>query len=756
VSAEGGGSDRSRLGWGVFALVLLAVILFRPVTQLLQPEPTGVKVILWHSQRGEERQVLEDLLRRFNDQNVGKVYVEPLGVPDNSFKDKLVRNIPRGSGPDVFIRPHNELGEFHDEKILRTIDRATLPFAPEAYLGKLLDGLSIEGSLYGYPLTYKGLFQFYNTELCPDGPPRDSTELEGWKQKLPSGVVPFVYDASNPFFHAPFFIGAGGTVFGDDGRTFTLFEEPGLTSYRWPGEWRRSGVLPPEPNYNEMIRLFQSGKAATIIVGPWYQPAGDIGTSGKWDVAPLFSIRGKPTGSFVTVEGVYVSAQTRHTQEAALVASFLAGTAGEKERFDRLGLPPVTRAAYDTLDAPGDRARQVAMVRVQRQSLEHGVVTPNSSRMAAVWTPATDLLAASIAGRDFEKAVGDARYMLARVDEPKPPPADWRPFGIALVVLLSMGTYFIAMQARRGIRGHEAMRAKLTGFHARAALPYLLPGLLAVLVLVFIPLIVGAGLSLYTHEHGTFTFTGLQNFGRILFPPLERAFQSRSFYFALGVTVLWTLTNVILHVSIGVVLALLLRPSWNRLRTMYRLLLILPWAIPNYITALMWKGMFNAQVGAVNVLLSPFGFEGYNWFDKFLTAFTANLVTNTWLGFPFMMVVTLGALQSIPSELEEAATLDGATRWQRFRLVIFPHVSPALLPAIILGSVWTFNMFNIIYLVSGGEPNSQTDILISEAYRWAFERGQRFGYAAAYSVLIFFFLLFYSRMTERLQKRGAS
>jgi len=376
--------------------------------------------------------------------------------------------------------------------------------------------------------------------------------------------------------------------------------------------------------------------------------------------------------------------------------------------------------------------------------------------MAAIWAPATDLLAASLAGRDFDQAVGDVRYMLGRIDEPKPPPADARPYGVVLVVLLSLGTYFLVMQVRRGIRGQEAMRARLTGFHARAALPYLLPGLLAVAVLVFAPLIVGAGISLYTHEHGSFTFSGLENFRRILFPPFERAFQSRSFYFALGVTVLWTLTNVVLHVTLGVLLALLLRPSWNRLRTMYRLLLILPWAIPNYITALMWKGMFNAQVGAVNVLLSPFGFEGYNWFDKFLPSFTANLVTNTWLGFPFMMVVTLGALQSIPGELEEAATLDGASRWQRFRLVIFPHVSPALLPAVILGSVWTFNMFNIIYLVSSGEPNSQTDILISEAYRWAFERGQQYGYAAAYSVLIFFFLLFYSRTTERLQRGGAS
>ncbi len=752
------GPGRSRLGWGVFTLVVLAVVLFRPVTQLLQPKPAGINIVVWHSQRGDERKTLEDLLRRFNKANEGRIYVTPLGVPDNSFKDKLVRNIPRGSGPDLFIRPHNELGEFHDESILLPIDPSKLPVAQDGYLDKLLAGLSIDGKLYGYPLTYKGLFQFYNKQLCPDGPPKDTKDLEAWSARMPEGTVPIVYDASNPFFHAPLLIGAGGKILGDDGKTFEIFEEPAVTSFRWPGQWKRSGVLPPEPNYNEMVRLFQSGKAATIICGPWFHPGGEIAKSGQWDIAPLFSVNGHPTGSFITVEGIYIAAQTEHPAQAAQVASFLSGPEGQKARFERLSLPPVSRAAYSTLvdDTSNEGKRRAKLVRVQRQSLEHGIVTPNSSRVAAMWTPATDLLSASLAGRDFNKSVEDSKYMLARVDEPKPPPADWRPYGIGLVVLLAIGTYLVAVQARRGIRGSEAMRAKLTGFHARAALPYLGPGLLAVALLVFAPLIVGAGLSLYTHEHGTFTFSGLQNFGKILFPPMERAFQSRSFYFALVVTILWTLTNVVLHVTLGVVMALLLRPAWNRLRTAYRLLLILPWAIPNYITALMWKGMFNAQVGAVNVLLSPFGLEGYNWFDKFLPAFTANLVTNTWLGFPFMMVVTLGALQSIPGELEEAATLDGATRWQRFRLVIFPHIRPALLPAIILGSVWTFNMFNIIYLVSGGEPNSQTDILISEAYRWAFERGQRFGYAASYSVLIFLFLLLYSRATERIQRRRAS
>ncbi|MCA9525804.1 MAG: sugar ABC transporter permease, partial [Myxococcales bacterium] len=159
-------------------------------------------------------------------------------------------------------------------------------------------------------------------------------------------------------------------------------------------------------------------------------------------------------------------------------------------------------------------------------------------------------------------------------------------------------------------------------------------------------------------------------------------------------------------------------------------------------------GMFNKQYGLINEVLGHLGVEPVGWFSSFWTAFAANLTTNTWLGFPFMMVVALGALQSIPADLEEAAEVDGASRWARFRHITLPLLKPALFPAVILGSIWTFNMFNIIYLVSGGQPEGATDILITEAYRWAFEQ-DRHGYAAAYSVLIFFILLAWSLLTQR-------
>ncbi|MFO0624117.1 MAG: sugar ABC transporter permease [Polyangiales bacterium] len=113
------------------------------------------------------------------------------------------------------------------------------------------------------------------------------------------------------------------------------------------------------------------------------------------------------------------------------------------------------------------------------------------------------------------------------------------------------------------------------------------------------------------------------------------------------------------------------------------------------------------------------------------------MATNAWLGFPFMMVVTIGALAGIPKDLYEAASVDGATPWQQFWKIAVPMLRPSLGPSVALGTIWTFNQFNVVFLVSGGEPDGETEILVSEAYRWAFTRQARYGYAAAYSVLIF-------------------
>jgi arabinogalactan oligomer/maltooligosaccharide transport system permease protein len=259
-------------------------------------------------------------------------------------------------------------------------------------------------------------------------------------------------------------------------------------------------------------------------------------------------------------------------------------------------------------------------------------------------------------------------------------------------------------------------------------------------VLVLSPLLVGLAISFFSNADGKLTYVGLGNYLDILTGSGGALECPGSFWFVLAVTVLWTAANISLHVLLGLTLALLLNQVQQRqprLSRAYRVVLILPWAVPSYVTALTWKAMFHRQFGAINALLETLGLPAIDWFSRWTTAFSANLLTNVWLGFPFMMVVSLGALAAVPGELYQAAAVDGATRFQQLRLITLPMLRPSLGPAIAMGAAWTFNMFNVVFLVSGGEPGGTTEILISEAYRWAFTRSAQYGYAAAYAVLIF-------------------
>jgi arabinogalactan oligomer/maltooligosaccharide transport system permease protein len=287
----------------------------------------------------------------------------------------------------------------------------------------------------------------------------------------------------------------------------------------------------------------------------------------------------------------------------------------------------------------------------------------------------------------------------------------------------------------------------------RSAVAFLAPAAVATFALVAAPFVIGIIIGFYDHHAGEWSGVGIDNFVEILSGGGRALEDPLNFWFILGVTVLWTAANIALHVTIGVALALALSRKWIFGRGIFRMLLILPWAIPNYITALMWKGMFNGEYGAINSLLHAAGLDGVSWFSSWSTAFAANVATNTWLGFPFMMVVALGALETIPRELYEAASVDGASAWQRFRHITLPHLRPALGPAVALGSIWTFNMFNVIYLVSGGKPNNSTNILVTDAYRWAFERNERYGMAAAYGTVIFLILLLWTVFGTRIVRR---
>lgn len=329
------------------------------------------------------------------------------------------------------------------------------------------------------------------------------------------------------------------------------------------------------------------------------------------------------------------------------------------------------------------------------------------------------------------------------------------------VVVLGLATLLFFTQ------GHARRTAKALREHADAY-AYVAPAMIGMLVLVFFPFFYGIGLAFTDttlfNESAPFRerWIGLDNFLAILgdFNIVTKSAEGtvvnyQNFYWTLMMTVIWTVTNVTVGVSFGFVLALALNTEGLRGKAIYRVLLILPWAIPNYITALVWRGMFHPQFGVINQMLQMFGLEPVAWFDGVVSAFMTGLVTNGWLSFPFMMVVILGALQSIPRDMYEAAEVEGATRWQQLKSITLPLLRPTLVPAVVLSVVWTFNMFNIIFLVSGGEPAGANEILITKAYKIAFEQYQ-YAYAAAYSTVIFVILLVYGYFQTRITRATES
>ncbi|MDF2473582.1 MAG: sugar transporter, inner rane subunit [Anaerocolumna sp.] len=285
-------------------------------------------------------------------------------------------------------------------------------------------------------------------------------------------------------------------------------------------------------------------------------------------------------------------------------------------------------------------------------------------------------------------------------------------------------------------------------------LPYLysFPTLLVIALIILFPILYTGYISLTNmnvYHWFDFRLIGFENYKNALL-----VFDS-GFLPALFRTVLWTALNMTLQMILAFFIALGLNAEGLKLKTLYKTILMFPWAMPGYVSILLWRmGMFNTEFGLLNQWLGALGLEDVQWLSQNIPAFLSCTAVNLWLALPFMIMTIDGALQSIDRSYYESAMMEGAGFFTRIRTITLPSLRFIIMPAVIMTAFTTFKQFDIVYLLTqqqGAKTGADIHTIITYAYEKAFMTNN-YGYSSAVSVLIFVILIGFSAFTRKDMK----
>lgn len=747
--------------WGV---ILQLMVVFGHVDPVSAAEQTTLH--LWHPMPAPSRAVLNDLIAEYEsmnpDINVHLLYKENEEV-------RMAYMSATGftsGGPDLLYGPSDFTGALVEMDIVKPLEDL---FSQEELAAFDPKGLTwYDNHLYqiGDELG-NHLALVYNKRLFAeaglDRPPNTLQELIEFGKKLTldsdgDGVVDqygLVWNFTEPFFFMPFYASFGGWVMDEDQKP-TLNNEAAVKAFKFVRDMRDvHGIIPIECDYDIADSKFNTGAAAMLINGAWSwakymeSPHVDFGLA----VLPINAETGLYPAPMIATKGYFMNPYLSGEREQQVLdlMKFLTSAEAQFEYATRLATIPTRLEVRHRTEIAEDPIIMTSIEQVSR-----GKAMPISPQMRAIWDamrPAyQNVLGGSMSpeeGAAYQQDI--AIQKVAELFEGQDVDTDALNLTAILVylaglvlVIWALYKLFIAFikPLMQGIPGVQVQESRFGVLMVAPAAIFIF----GVVVYPFFYNLVISFSNMGLTTVNDWRIIGLSQYGKVL--------TDSQFYHFFVRTIIWTVVNVGLHVIFGVMLALLLnRPLPGK--GIIRVLLILPWAVPSYITALTWRGMFNIDYGAVNIILNKFfGIEPISWLIDPTNAFIATIITNVWLGIPFMMIIALGGLQSIPQELYEAASIDGASPWQQFRKITLPLLRPVMIPAITLGIVWTFNNINVVWLVSnGGQPGDQTHILVSFVYRAAFNL-YRYGYAAAFSFMIFLMLALFS--VKFMQKNKAT
>jgi multiple sugar transport system permease protein len=277
------------------------------------------------------------------------------------------------------------------------------------------------------------------------------------------------------------------------------------------------------------------------------------------------------------------------------------------------------------------------------------------------------------------------------------------------------------------------MKSAFAKRESRSGYLFAMPAGLLVISLVIYPLTYGIFISFFkTDLIANWKFVGLRYYHQIL--------SNSDFFASLRISATFAFLVVLGNLSIGLLLAVILNQK-IRFATAFKVILMLPWLLPEVVAALIWKWLFNPTYGLINYILQSLNIIHSNvaWLDTGRSAFAGVVFVAIWKGFPMVMILMTAGLKNIPAERYEAASIDGANRWQQFRYISLPGLMPILLITCILETAWWFKHFTIIYLLTAGGPNGATTVASIDIYNNAF-RDFDWGRASAEAVVILLLL----------------
>ena len=277
---------------------------------------------------------------------------------------------------------------------------------------------------------------------------------------------------------------------------------------------------------------------------------------------------------------------------------------------------------------------------------------------------------------------------------------------------------------------------------------YCLPSFLLIGAIVLFPILYTGYISftnMNLYHWQDYTFIGIDNYVRAL-GKVDSGFLS-----ALATTLLWTLVNMVLDVAIAYVLAVGLNTDGLRAKRIYKTLLVFPWAMPAYVSILVWRvGMFNTEFGLLNKIVTSLGFDKVDFLSRNVPAFISCMVLNLWMSLPYMIVMIDGGLQSIDKSMYESAVLDGANPWQKSIYITVPPLKKIMAPIVIMTTFTMFKQFDILYLLTmqkGAVSGSTLQTIITYAHQNAFV-SNNYGLSSAVSMVIFVIIILFSLWTN--------